>query len=104
MGVLVFGRQLEVEPNIGFLRGDCNNDAMIDITDAIRALEFLFLGTVELDCTAACDADGSTLFDFTDAIYTLEFFLLGGSPPVFPWPECGAAEIESGLECDRSCP
>ncbi len=85
-----------------FVRGECNGDGSMDITDAVYSLDFLFRGGPEGNCRAACDAQGDGSVDITDAVYTLAFLFTDGRPPPAPWPNCGSAE--STLPCERTCP
>lgn len=79
-----------------FLRGNTNGDAILDISDPISILRFLFLGGEAFTCQAAadCNADGSV--DITDAIYSLTFLFLGGEPIPAP-TECGISVLESDI-------
>jgi hypothetical protein len=78
-----------VNPNETFVRGDCNDDGLVDLSDAIFSLGFQFMGTQAPRCKAACNNDDSSAIDLTDAIYLLSFKFLGGPPPVAPYPACG---------------
>jgi hypothetical protein len=59
---------------------DCNGDAVVDISDPVCLLTFLFLGGPAPTCPM--DANGDLATDITDAIYLLSFLFLGGPPPV----------------------
>ena len=71
--------------------GDVNQDAVVDISDAVGFLRVLFLGTPEeLPCGATLEAEGNfTLLDvnrddsvnLTDAVYILEYLFGGGNAP-----------------------
>lgn len=102
MGVLVFARErLVVEPEAGFLRGDCNGDGGLDLSDAVSSLGMLFLGDEPGDCLASCDANDDGEVDISDAVYSLSFLFLGAAQPPAPWPLCGpAADV---LPCAREC-
>ena len=80
-------------PAARFIRGDCNTDAVIDLTDAVYLLNYNFTGGPPPTCIAACDADGDGEISgqVTDALYLLSFSFLGGAPPPAPFPVCGAA-------------
>jgi hypothetical protein len=90
-----------------FIRGNCNGDAMMDISDAIFLLTYSFLGGVEKpDCLAACDAngDGQAVGSTTDPIYILYNLFLGGPRPLDPFPGCGPGLLETDytLGCETS--
>lgn len=85
------------------LRGDCNADGQVDMTDAIFLLNYNFLSGPQPLCLAACDAngDGRVTGMVTDAIYLLNFKFLGGRKPPAPFPECGpGTEKDVELGCD----
>lgn len=72
-----------------FVRGDFDNNGLIDITDILLSLEYQFL-TLEIPtCLAAVDADDSGLIDVTDAIVLLEYLFLDGTPLPPPFPDPG---------------
>jgi hypothetical protein len=84
---LVFGPQRTAEPR--FRRGAVRGEAALDISDGIRLLGYLFLGTATPACLDAADGDDSGVIELTDAIYILGFLFLGGPAPLPPYPECG---------------
>lgn len=87
-----------------FVRGDPNFDGLVDITDAIGTIGYLFFGD-QLRCALAADADLSGVIDITDPIYLLSFMFLGVPstlPP--PYPECGLGPAEALDLCLRTCP
>lgn len=81
-----------------FVRGDCNADGDLNITDGIAALGFLFLGGAEPPCLEACNPDDSADLNISDAIAILNFLFLGGQGPAPPYPDCGTDETE-GPSC-----
>jgi len=70
-----------------FVRGDANQDAMVDVTDAIEILSFLFGGGIST-CTSALDTNASGQIDLADVIFELDFIFLGGAAPAQPFPVC----------------
>lgn len=92
--------------NLGFSRGDATNDAAVDITDAIRMLEFLILGTGDVVCHDAADADDSGVLDITDPITLLQVLILGlGEIPAPGIGGCDLGPTDDFLSCDigRMC-
>ena len=79
-----------------FIRGNANADAVLNITDGIYVLNFLFLGGPAPPCAEAANANGDAVLNITDGIYILNFLFLGGPPPAAPYPDCGAVE---GADC-----
>jgi hypothetical protein len=82
-------------------RGNCNDDAVEDISDAVALVRHLFVAGRIPRCAEACDIDGSGSLSVTDAIRLLRFIFQGGPPPAAPaFPACqpheGARECEGG--------
>jgi len=72
-----------------FLRGDSNSDSEIDIADALKTFNFLFLGDTEAPCLDAMDTDDSGDVDISDGIALLLYLFAGGDPPAAPGSSCG---------------
>jgi len=91
-----------------FRRGDCNDDGAVDITDAVNALESLFLGTFEPGCDDACDSNDDGALDIADVIATLGALFLGNW--VIPLPgmtDCGVDPGADEVDCavpPKNCP
>ena len=77
-----------IEPE-GFLRGNSNNDVVVDISDPIFTLNYLFLGTTTPNCLDSADANNDESIDISDGIFTLAFLFNGGEMIPSPYPECG---------------
>lgn len=86
-----------------FIRGDANDDGTVDLTDAVSLLEFLFLGTRELNCRDAGNSNGDGDVDVTDGINILNKLFVGTGEIPAPYPGCGEANL---LGCDKyeNCP
>ena len=86
-----------------FLRGNCNGNSGVDISDGIWMLQELHLGGPSGTCAEACDANGDSSYDTADAIYVIYYRLLDGPAPTAPFPDCGAVV---GSDCDATnyCP
>lgn len=81
-----------------FRRGDVDSSGTLDLTDALRVLGYLFLGSGEPDCLETADADDSGRVELTDALRILNYLFLGGLvlPPPGPPPfECGQDPVDS---------
>ncbi len=91
-------------PDIGvqFIRGDFNNDGLVNISDPSALLNFLFIGGPNTSCRDTADGNGDLAVNLSDAIWVLGFLFLGQPPPPAPFPECGV--IEGGLGCDSYAP
>ena len=97
----------ETAPGAQFRRGDCNNDAKVDISDAINTLDALFLGDEPLGCQDACDVNDDGQLDISDPIATLDALFLGsGSIPLPGMQDCGVDPTADGLGCElyEGCP
>ncbi len=79
-------------------RGDADDNGVLQLTDAIRILGFLFLGGTEPTCLDAADADDNGVLQLTDAIRILGFLFLGGAPPASPGPPPDACGVDAGEE------
>ena len=88
-----------------FRRGDSDASGTLDLTDAIRILGFLFLGSGELGCLESADADDNGKIELTDAVRVLNYLFQGGTAPPSPGPPpgpCGIDPVSSGADigCD----
>ena len=72
-----------------FLRGEVNGDGVIDITDAINILNYLFSGSFSPDCLDPLDVDDGGVVDISDAIRLLSYLFTGGALPSTPFPRVG---------------
>ncbi|MFP6739913.1 MAG: hypothetical protein VCD34_14370 [Planctomycetota bacterium] len=91
-----------------FLRADSDDNGVVNLTDAIFTLNYLFLGGGEPACLDASDTDNNGLVQLTDAIFLLNYLFLGGGAPPAPTNRCGLdpEEPPDGIGCERftSCP
>jgi len=79
---------LDACQGVPFIRGDCNQDGTIDISDAIQILEYLFGGSSSTNCFDALDFNSSGQVDVADAISGLGYLFQGTAPPGPPFPGC----------------
>lgn len=86
-----------------FVRGDANGDALVDVSDPVYALNYLFdFGPVL--CLDAVDANDDGLADVSDAVYLLEFLFNFGAPPPPPLDTCGIDPTDDAIGCDGPLP
>lgn len=78
-------------PGPRFLRADSNGDGVVDISDAMFTLLYLFLNGVEPACLEAANANGSRTLNIADPIFTFQFLFNGGGAPPHPFPLCRLA-------------
>ncbi len=94
--------EVTVTESGGFRRSDANSDQVVDITDPITMLSFLFIGDTPITCMDAADANDDGLVDITDPITALSFLFLGTIEIPAPGVvECGPDPTEDDLaDCD----
>ncbi|MBN1444208.1 MAG: PKD domain-containing protein [Planctomycetes bacterium] len=93
----------ELAPEVRFIRGDCSDDGLANMSDAVFLLGYSFLGTAAPACTAACDFNGDgSIAGVSDAVYLLAYWFLGGPVPPAPFPSCGPESLDpaSALPCE----
>jgi hypothetical protein len=96
---VVFGRT-DAPPRHHFRRGAVRGEEVLNVSDAIRLVGFLFLGDAEPPCLAAADADDSGRLELTDAVRILNYLFLGGEAPPTPGPStCGQDPTADDLGC-----
>ncbi|MBI4583077.1 MAG: hypothetical protein HY717_03525 [Planctomycetes bacterium] len=72
-------------PQGPFIRGDSNNDAVVDMSDAVWTLNWISGQGPPPPCYDAADENDDGKIDQTDAINTLVFLFQGGQPPSCPF-------------------
>ena len=77
--------------------GDYNQDAGVDISDAISVFGYLFLGRVAPACPAGLDFNGDSALDLSDGIGALNWLFQGG-----PGHALGADCVQV-IDCQDSC-
>jgi CD109 antigen len=85
-----------------FRRGDSNNDGTVNLSDAVTALNYLFLGVwnhPQSFCEDAADTNDDGTLNITDPIYILNFLFLGGRAPPEPYPDPGEDPTVDKLKC-----
>ncbi len=76
-------------PPVLFVRGDNDQNGLLEVTDAIQLLEFLFIGGPAPACLDTADVNDSGSIDVSDAIYLLEFLFVSGAIVPYPYPNPG---------------
>jgi len=83
-----------------FSRGDADGNASIEITDAVRILDYLFSGGPPPRCIDAADASDAGRLTISSAVYILFWLFQNGSPPPLPGPhQCGVDPTPDALDC-----
>ena len=85
-------------------RGDADNNAVVNLTDAIFVLNALFLGGPQPDCADAADMDDSGVLNISDPVFLLESLFRGGAEVPAPGiVDCGADPTSDELRCVVPC-
>jgi len=84
-----------------FVRGDANGNQLVNISDPVVLLGYLFLGEAPVACLDAADANDSGTINVADAAYSLNFLFRGGRIPPPPFPNPGLDPSEDTLNCDQ---
>jgi len=89
-----------------FHRGDANGDGVLDVSDGLCILAYLFEGTAEPRCAESRDANNDGLVDCSDAVTILFYLFLGTAAPARPGPPpgaCGEDPDPAGSGRDLGC-
>ena len=87
-------------PPTPFRRGDSSADALLDLTDAVNTLGFLFLADPRsLSCEESADCDGNDRLEISDPVFLLDYLFLAGPEPGAPFPACGQGARDGRLSC-----
>ena len=92
-----------------FVRGDTNSSGVIDLTDGVVTLNFLFTGGPPPACMDAADTDNNGALVISDAVVVFSYLFTGGPPPrarapsetTYTTDDCGpdAEGDVDGLDC-----
>ena len=96
-----------------FIRGDCNFDIQIDISDAAVMMVHQF-EAFPVPCRDACDSNDDGVLNLADVVLLLNYLFDGGAPPASPSPspipvqsDLGVDPTPDNLDCtggSGSCP
>jgi len=82
-----------------FVRGEVNLDGRVDVSDAVRVFNHLFLDGGEPSCLATADLDSNRSIEITDGLYLLRFPFNSGPPPAFSYPASGRSAAVRPEDC-----
>ena len=85
-----------------FVRGDVNQDDLIDIADVISTATWLFTAEGEVTCLAAVDVNNDNWVDVGDALNLANYLFQGGPAPGAPFDTCGPPPATDQLGCAAS--
>jgi hypothetical protein len=66
---------------VQFFCGDVNKDGMVDMSDIIYLIDYLFVNGPAPDPIQAGDVNRDGIIDIADVVYLLNYLFLGGPPP-----------------------
>ncbi|HNR99456.1 MAG TPA: lamin tail domain-containing protein [Planctomycetota bacterium] len=81
-----------------FVRGDVNEDGVVNVSDAARILRYLFHHH-GVPCEDAADVDDDGAISVEDAVRLLAYLFAGGAPPPPPFPARGEDPTPDNLGC-----
>lgn len=81
-----------------FVRGDANGDSLVNLSDPVQMLFYLFNGGPG-SCLDGADANDDGAVNLSDPILTLAYLFSGGAPLPPPFPICGTDPTLDGLDC-----
>ncbi|MFN0058228.1 MAG: cytochrome c peroxidase [Planctomycetota bacterium] len=85
-----------------FRRGDANFDGTVDISDAIRLLDYLFLAGAAVACADAADSNDDGALNLADAVSVLARLFQSAPPLPLPGDDSfGPDPTLDGLDCLR---
>jgi hypothetical protein len=64
-----------------FIRGDANGDGVINVSDAVHLINYLFISGPAPQPLAAGDANSDGLVNITDVVYLINYLFIDGPPP-----------------------
>ena len=101
--VLTYNKEEATEPR--FLRGDAFEDGTVDISDAVRILDFLFRGGAPPSCEKAADADDDGRLAISDPVAILLHLFRERTLPT-PADTCETDPTVDALTCESfsGCP
>ena len=92
-------REITEPPPATFQRGDVDADGQVQLTDAIRLLDHLFLQGAAPTCRSAGDSNDDGSLNLTDAVLILDHLFRGVEALPAPFGRCGEDETGDDLDC-----
>ncbi len=90
-------RRLSFPPPRFFRRGDADSNGLVNLTDGITILSYLFTGDKSPACFDAADVTDSGSVDVSDAAFLLNFLFKSGEYPPPPFPDWGLDPTDDEL-------
>jgi hypothetical protein len=73
-------------PGPFYMCGDCNEDAIVNISDAVYLISYIFSGGPAPNPLEAGDSNCDALVNISDAVYLIGYIFSGGSVPCAACP------------------
>ncbi len=86
-----------------FVRGDCNEDSFVDISDVVMILLHLFQD-YSLSCEKSANINGDMSVDLSDIMFLLYYCFNEGSRPPEPFFYCGIDMTDNQIPCESYLP
>jgi hypothetical protein len=83
-----------------FIRGNANDDAKVDIADAIWIINQLFRSGPAKPCQDAADVNDDGVLDASDAVSLIDYLFRAAAAPSAPFPACGTDPTADELVCE----
>ncbi len=87
-----------------FIRGDGNTDSVVDISDVVFILTYLFQGGLDSTCADTIDCNDDGLRDITDPVQLLSYLFDSGVTLPSPSPACGDDPTADAIDCQAYTP
>ncbi|MEC9477105.1 MAG: hypothetical protein VX764_08715 [Planctomycetota bacterium] len=91
------GSVYQIQSTSNFVRGDTNEDSVVDIGDAINTLNILFTNGTPPDCLARVDGNDDNVIDIADPIFLLNYLFDDGPEPPAPFRDSGPDPTPSAV-------
>jgi hypothetical protein len=87
------------DPPIPVRRGDAQADGVVNLTDVVTVLDYLFRNGPSLPCSDAADANDDGAVDVSDAVALLFHLFASQGPLPPPSTSCGMDPTDDDLPC-----
>ncbi len=67
---------------VSYICGDANGDELVNVSDAVYILNYIFAGGAAPVPLVAADANGSTSVNVSDAVYLINYIFVSGPAPI----------------------
>ncbi|MBN1419854.1 MAG: dockerin type I repeat-containing protein [Planctomycetes bacterium] len=96
--------ECEAVPPVRFLRGDCNADGDLNISDPVYSLAYQFADGPAPACVKTADVNDDGILDLGDPVFMLNYLFASGTVPPPPLTACGPDPTDDDLDCVSYAP